>query len=156
MKILRILLLVVLSVLLPARGVMALGMSYSQTLEAVATLDDDAHFGHDAGHAGGTGALHAMHDAAPAQSSAADSAGASSPIASDAASEDDPGCQSGDIDHADHKCSHCCDLCAMTPIASVHDSALPEPLVAEASFAIVDAAAPTFAAGGQDRPPRSV
>lgn len=137
MKIIRIWLLVLLAVLLPARGVVAAAMlcppASGQLTAATHLTGKDHHNMMDA-------AGHEEHEHAHHQH----------PV-------HDPGTSSSGH-HADGfgKCNLCCDFCSVTPLLSALPT-IPTPLdFSSISFPDLSAPDPSFLSEGQERPPRSI
>jgi hypothetical protein len=62
----------------------------------------------------------------------------------------------GDASEGSNKCSLCCDLCSVTPLASSLPSVPVPQGVATTSFPALFAPYPSFVSEGQERPPRSI
>jgi hypothetical protein len=136
----RIWLLVLLAVLLPVRGAVAVAMlcpaasagGQGSLAAATASAGMDHHVV-DAAHQG-------EHEHADPQHAGHDSG------------------TSGSGHHADGfgKCNLCCDFCSMTPLLSTLPT-IPTPQhLSSVSFPDLFAPAPSFLSDGQERPPRSI
>ena len=130
MRLVRIGLLVLLAALLPLRGAMAAAMLCPM---AAGPQGHDLTLHHGA-------ADHHAHEMAGC----------------DGHADGDPGSPQHHRDGEGHnKCSLCASCCSAVPLAGRLPS-LPEPFDAAPSFPALSAPAPTFLAGGQERPPRSI
>ena len=132
-KFLRIFLLLLLAVLLPIRGAAAAAMQCEpDRASSHAELQVHAH-----GSSHASAGMHDHHQMGHEHGTKADDA-------------------RGGTSGASEKCSLCCDLCSVTPLASSLP-AVPVPQgVASTSFPALSAPSPSFVSEGQERPPRSI
>ncbi len=131
MKLLRVLLLALLAVLLPVRGVMAAAM-----LCPPAAGQGERHAAPAGGDPVHDHAAHGQH--APADASAG------------TAQAHDHGAH-----HAD-SCNLCSSCCSVPPLASALPGLLPPHEQAAAAYPALSVPAPSFLSGGPERPPRSI
>jgi hypothetical protein len=129
-KILRIWLLLVLAVLIPVRGAIAAAVPCAE--EGI-----HQHAGQVAAHAHAHALAHAMDDADGHMHDAA-----------------------VPMHHHDHggadKCNLCASCCSATPMLTTFAPTIARLDEPPATFPVLQASAPTFVSGGQERPPRSI
>jgi len=135
-KLLRLWLLIVLAVLIPARGAMAAAMLCPVGESGVQT---------ELRMQGGTSSHHAIDDAMTAAHS----------------HEDQHHDHGGSSDHHDQgaasdKCNLCSAFCSMTPLLRHVQASLAPLEAAAAVFPDLTARPPTFLSDGQERPPRTI
>ena len=139
MKVLRVLLVLLLVVLLPVRGVMAAAMLCPQASHGAPVThqmplwqDASAVHHHAAAQAAGS---HHHHPVTPAADQGAEHA----------------------ADGAGHAggCSLCAAFCSMTPMPSATPAFDTPALVRALAFPVLEAPSPTFESDGPERPPRS-
>ena len=130
MKILRIWLLLILAVLIPVRGAVAAAMPCAE--EGI-----HRHVGQVAMHQPEHRVAHARDDA-----------------------DDHMHDTAVPVHHHDHdgadKCNLCASCCSATPVFTTFAPTIAQLEEPAATFPLVQALAPTFVSGGQERPPRSI
>jgi len=140
-KIFRLLLILLIAVLLPVRGVLAAAMVCAPVGGAAQTevIAHDHSMGHDGKSAEHNSHAHDHTDHAH------------HPHATDG--QPQPPASSSDVPAT---CNLCCYFCSLTPLVSSLPSLAVPQLPSAASFPDITAPVPSFVSEGQERPPRTI